>query len=213
MTVANTTSKPGKDRSIEEAVSYAVGHRVRIEVLAALNERSYSAQELARVVHQPLSTVSHHVEELLKSGSIEVAKTEQVRNISQNFYRSVELPFFGDEEMAAMAPGARQEIYGVILQAVMAEALASFWAGKITADPRAVLAWRWFNVDEQGRRDIADEQARSWERVREIEAESTARRAGSGEDAQSIIVTLLGYERSRTSPNPPITSGENLIVR
>jgi hypothetical protein len=91
----------------------------------------------------------------------------------------------------------------------MAEALASFWAGKITADPRAVLAWRWFNVDSQGRADIADEQARSWERIKEIEAESTTRRATSGEDAQSIIVSSLGYERSRTSPHPPNTSGKS----
>jgi DNA-binding transcriptional ArsR family regulator len=207
MKVPKTLKLP-KDRGIEEAVSYAVGHRVRIEVLAALNERAYSAQELSRVVHQPLSTVTHHIEELLKSGSIEIAKTERVRNLSQNFYRAVELPFFSDDEMAAMAPQARQEIYGVILQAVMAEALASFWAGKITADPRTMLAWRWFNVDEQGRRDIADEQARSWERITEIEAESTDRRADSGEQAQSVIVTSLGYERSRTSPNPPATSGK-----
>jgi predicted transcriptional regulator len=199
------TAKTGRGRSVEEAVSYALGHRVRIEVLAALNERAYSTQQLAGIVHEQLSTVAHHVKELLKSGSIEVAKTEQVRNISQYFYRAVELPFFSDEEMEAMAPTERQEVYGVVLQAVMAEALASFWAGKISADPRAMLAWRWFNVDSKGRADIADEQARSWERVQEIEAESSARRTVSGEDAQSIIVTQLGYERSRTPPNQ--TSG------
>jgi DNA-binding transcriptional ArsR family regulator len=115
---------------VEEAISYAVGHRIRVEILASLNEAVASASELAAAVHQPLSTVTHHIEELLKSGSIEVARTERVRNISQNFYRAVELPFFTDEEMEAMPPAARQEIYGVILQAVMAEALAAFWAGK-----------------------------------------------------------------------------------
>jgi DNA-binding transcriptional ArsR family regulator len=203
MTLPKTTAKPGKDRTIEEAVSYAVAHRVRIEVLCVLNERSYSAQELARAVQQPLSTVTHHVEELLRSGSIEVAETRQVRNITQNFYRAVEIPFLSDEDMSALNSGARQEIYGLILQASVAEALASLSAGKISADPRAVLAWRWFNVDAQGRRDIADEQAKSWERVTEIEAESTARRADSGEEPTSIIVTSLGYERSRTSPAPP----------
>jgi DNA-binding transcriptional ArsR family regulator len=205
--VPKTTTKAKKDRSIEEAVSYAVGHRVRIEVLAALNERSYSSAELSRVVRQPLSTVTHHIEELLKSGSIEVARTEKIRNIEQNFYRAVEIPFFSDEEMEAMPEMARREIYGLILQASMAEALASFWAGKITEDPRVMLAWRWFNVDAQGRAEIADEQARSWERLQEIEAASAARRSDSGEEAQSIIVTSLGYPRSRTSPTPPGTPG------
>lgn len=213
MTLPNTTAKPSKDRTIEEAVSYAVAHRIRIEVLCVLNERSYSAQELARVVHQPLSTVTHHVEELLRSGSIEVAETRQVRNITQNFYRAVEIPFLSDEEMEAQSAETRQEIYGLILQASMAEALASFSAGKISADPRVVLAWRWFNVDAQGRRDIADEQAKSWERVTEIEAESTARRAVSEEEPTSIIVTSLGYERSRTSPIPPAHVRGNLAAR
>ena len=207
------TTNPVRDRSIEEAVSYAVAHRVRIEVLCVLNERSYSAQELARVVRQPLSTVTHHVEELLKSGSIEVATTKQVRNLSQNFYRAVKLPFLSDEQMEALDPEARQEIYGLILQASIAEALASFSAGKISADPRVVLAWRWFNVDAQGRKDIADEQARSWERVTEIEAESSARRAESGEEATSIIVTSFGYERSRTSPTPAAHVRGKLTVR
>lgn len=206
--VRQARSKPKKARSIEEAVSYAVGHRVRIEVLAALNERSYSSVELARIVRQPLSTVTHHIEELLKAGSIEIAKTERVRNIEQNFYRSIELPYLSDEDMAAMPPAARQEVYGVILQASMAEALASLWAGKITDDPRAFAAWRWFNVDAQGREEIADELARGWRRLQEIEAGATARRAESGEEAQSIIVTSLGYPRSRTSPHPATAHGE-----
>lgn len=200
-----TQTKIGKDRSIEEAVSYAVANRIRVEVLAALNERSYSGAELARIVHQPLSTVTHHIEELLKSRSIEVAKTEQVRNITQNFYRAVEIPFFTDEEMEALPSEARQEIYGLILQSAMAEALASFWAGKITNDPRSVIVWRWYNVDDEGRRAIADEQARSWERIREIEAESATRQAESGEESRSILVTSLGYERGRNSPHT--TSG------
>ena len=197
------TTKTEKRRSIEDAVSYAVAHRLRIELLCVLNERSYSAQELARVIHQPLSTVTHHIEELLKSGSIEVADTRQVRNFSQNIYRAVEIPFLTDEEMEALSPDARQEIYGLILQASIAEALASFSAGKMNADPRVVMAWRWFTVDAQGRGDIADEQARHWERLQEIEVESSARRVESSEIGTSIIVTSFGYQRSRDSSELP----------
>ena len=204
------TSKPKKQRSVEEAVSYAVGHRIRIEILAALNERSFSSVELARIVRQPLSTVSHHIEELVKAGSIEIARTERVRNIDQNFYRSTEMHFLSDEEFAALPHATRQKLNGILLQAAMAEAMASFWAGKISDDYRAFLAWKWFNVDAQGREDIAEEMARSWERLREIEAEATARRAESGEQAQAIIVTSLGYPRSRPpSPQPGSPSSES----
>jgi DNA-binding transcriptional ArsR family regulator len=203
MVLQQMAAKPERSRTIEEALSYALAHRIRIEVLCLLNEQSHSAQELARIVRQPLSTVNHHVEELFNSGSIEVAKTKRVRNINQNFYRAVVIPFLSDEEMQALTPEARQEIYGLILQASMAEAMASFSVGKITNDPRVMLAWRWFNVDEQGRADIADELARSWERIKEIEAESTNRRSETDEPAQSIIVTSFGYERNRTSSKSP----------
>jgi DNA-binding transcriptional ArsR family regulator len=203
-----TTAKAGQgSRSIEEAVCYAVGHQIRIEVLAVLNEGTRSPDELSRIIHQPLSKVTHHVKELLESGSIELAKTRRVRNTTQHFYRAVEIPFFSDEEMAAKQPEERQMIYGLILQAIMAESLASFWAGKITSDPRTWLSWRWFNVDAQGRDEIADELADSWERVQEIEARSAARRAKSGEEAASIIVATLGFERNRTSLLAPATTG------
>jgi DNA-binding transcriptional ArsR family regulator len=201
-TEANIWLGQGK-RSVEDAVSYAVGHRARIEVLAILNEGVHTPDELARMIGLPLSTVGHHIKELLKDGSIELARTEQVRNTIQHYYRAVEIPFYSDEAIAAMSPERRQATAGVILQAVMAEAMAAFWAGRMVTDPRVWLSWRWFNVDARGREDIADEQARSWARVQEIEAESTARRAESGEEATSIIVTSLGYARSRTAPPQP----------
>lgn len=190
-------------RSVEERASYAVGHRIRIEVLAALHERSYSTIQLSRIVKQPLSTVTYHVEELLKDGSIEIGHTEKVRSIEQNFFRAVKLPFFTDEEMEAMTFEERQRIYGVILEAVMAEALASFWAGKISNDPRSWLSWRWFNVDGEGRGEIADLMQECWDRVQGIEVRSMERAADSGEGLVSIIVSLLGHERGRSAPHPP----------
>lgn len=187
-----------KERSREEAVAYAVAHRIRVQVLAALNERSFSIVELARIVRQPMSTVGHHVEELLKDGSIEVAGTRRVRAINQVIYRAVEMPFYDEEAMAALEPEARQEIYGLTLQNATAEAMASFFAGKFSNDPETWIAWRWFNVDEQGRAEIAEELAESWERFQEIEARSAERATGSGEELKSIVVSSAGFERSRS---------------
>ena len=114
--MSTTTGSEQRSRGVEEAISYAVGHRIRVEILASLNEAVASAS-------------------------------------------------------------------------------------------KAWLSWRWFNVDAQGREDIAEEQARSWERLREIEAESTSRRAESGEKAVSIIVSSLGHERCRNASAPPLSSG------
>lgn len=196
------TTRGGKERTVEEAVSYAVGHRIRVEVLSALNERSYSASELSRVVHQPLSTVTHHVDELLNSNAIEIATTKQVGNVTQTFYRAIEVSFYTEEEMADLDPEARQAIYGVILQNATAEAMASLWAGKISEDPRAHLTWAWFNLDDEGRRLLADEMEQWWGRLYEIQADAAARLAKSEAAGQSMIVTMFGYERSRTPVDP-----------
>lgn len=198
----------GMRRSIEDAVAYAIAHRIRVEILGYLHEGPRSPSELSKLIGLPLSTIDHHVKEMLASGSIELARVEKVRNTNEHFYRAVELPFYSDEEMWAMPVEVRQAIYGLILQSIMAEALAAFREGKISNDPRVWLSWRWFNVDGQGRDDLADELARSWARCQEIEAESADRRATTGEEAVSIIVSLLGHKRCRTSEAPPATSVE-----
>lgn len=192
-----------ESRRIEKRVSYTIGHRVRIEVLTALHEGNYSTIELARIVRQPLSTVTHHVEELLRDGSIEISHTEKVRSIEQNFYRGIKPAYYADEEMEALAFEERQEIYGVVLEGSTAEALASLWSGKISNDPRTFLSWCWFNVDAVGRAEIADELRESWERVEQIEMRSMERVANTEGETTSIIVSSFGYERARNTPHPP----------
>jgi DNA-binding transcriptional ArsR family regulator len=191
-------------RGVEESVSFALAHRIRIEILAALHEGPASAKELASTVCQPLSTVDHHIKELLKDGSIEIARTEKIGNLVQYFYCMIRLPYYSDEDVAAMTSDERQALAGLILQASMAEAMASLWAGKLHSDPRVMLSWNRINLDRQGRSDLADEQARSWERQHEIEAESTNRRAETGEPGVTYIITSLGYERSRTAAPDPV---------
>jgi DNA-binding transcriptional ArsR family regulator len=188
------------NRGFQDAVSYAVGHRTRVEIIAALHDLgTASAIELSRVVHQPLSSVTHHLTELLKSGSLIIDRTERVKSVNQHFYAVVNPIFLNDEEMQALPEEERQEVCRVILQSVTAEALAAFWTGDLPSDPRLFLCWNWFNVDEKGRADIADEQVRFWRRAREIEAEATERCTESEEEPFSLIVTGLSFKRWRNA--------------
>jgi DNA-binding transcriptional ArsR family regulator len=180
-----------------------------VYVLTILNEGVFTPDQIAAVIGERTPNVSHHIKELLDAGSIELAKTEKVRNTTQHYYRAVEMPFYTDEEIADMPPEQRQVTIGVTLQCLMAEVMSAFWAGKMANDPRLWLSWRWFNVDEEGRQELANEQERSWKRVQEIEAESANRRAKSGEAAQSIIVASSGFQRERTSPKPPVNHRES----
>lgn len=192
-----------RGKSIEEVIAYAVGHRIRVQILVILSEGIFSPDQIAQIIGEPTNKVSHHIKELLEAGSIELAKTEPARNALQHYYRAVEMPYYSDEEFAAMTPQQRQVTLGLTLQQMMAEAMAAFWAGRMIDDPRVWLTQCWFNVDDQGREEIADEQERSWERVREIEADSINRCAGSGEHTSSIVVAQMGFKRERKGPTPP----------
>jgi DNA-binding transcriptional ArsR family regulator len=198
-----------KDRGVEDSVGFSLSHQIRVEILAALHEGPETPAGLAKIVRRQLSTVTYHIEELLKDGSIEIAKTVKVRgNISQFWYRVVELPEFSDEEIAAMSEEERHALAALIVQAASAEALAALWAGKMVCDPRIVLMWDRMLFDKQGREDRADEQAASWERLKTIAGESANRMAKSGEKGVTYIVTSFGFERARNLAPEPLPSGE-----
>jgi DNA-binding transcriptional ArsR family regulator len=205
-----TTRRAGqRKKSIEEVVAFAVGHRTRVHILIVLNEGTFTPGQIAQTIEEPLNNVSNHIRELLDAGSIELVKTEQVRNTNQHYYRAVEIPHYSDEDIAAMTPEQRQVTAGLVIQSMVAEVMAGLWGGKMKCDPRVWLAWNWFNVDEQGREEIADEQARSWERIQEIEVEATNRRANTGEEAVSILVSQTGFERARKGPTPSQVSAND----
>lgn len=190
-------------RRVEEVTSRGISHRIRIEILAALHEGPANASQLARILRQPHSRVWNHVQELLADGAIEAAFTEEQRNHTVTYYRVVELPFFSEQAVREMTPEERQITAALILQSAEAEALAALWAGKLHSDPKVMLAWNRIVLDEQGREDLAEEQARSWDRMEEIAAEAANRRAESGEAGTMFIITSYGYERHRSKPPEP----------
>ncbi len=201
-------AKGQRGKGIEEVVSYSMGHRIRIEVLTLLNERVYSVEELSEMIGEPTNKVAYHVNELADAGAIELAHTETVRNANRHYYRAVEQPYVSAEEALLMPVEQRQVMAGITLQCMMAESMASFWAGNMVKDPeRVVLSWRWFNVDRESQDEIAQELKESWERIQEIEARSVARRAESKEEPSSFIVAQQLFPRSRTTMLTPAPLG------
>jgi DNA-binding transcriptional ArsR family regulator len=190
------TSAKAADRSAEEAASYALGHRTRIEILSALHEGERTASELARVVGQPLSTVGHHINELEASRSIEVAEVRVAGNVEQRVYRSVSTGFFDEADWAALSFDERQAINALIIQNSSAEAMSSLWSGALSNEPKAWTVWNWFQLDRQGWEDVCIVFQRAWDQFSAIEAESNSRRARSGEDAKPYICNLQGYPRA-----------------
>lgn len=198
------TESTGK--SVEERVGTALGHRIRVEILALLNEGVRTADELAGSIGESRQTVHHHLKVLLREKSIEIARIERRRNANLYFYRAIDMASFNGEAWMATPSAEREAIAGLIVQHCTAEIIGALGSGKLSNDPMVVLAWNWFNLDEQGRRELSQEQERLWERAQEIEAESANRRAATGEEAATYIVAQWGFERARKAPETPTVS-------
>lgn len=203
------TERPGqRGKSVDQRVAYALGHRVRIEILRLLilNEGVYTAEGIASLIGETRQNVHHHLKELLDGGMIEIAKVEKKRNADLYYFRALSTGSFDRDALDAMSPEERQKIAALVVQHSAAEVMAALAAGNLGDDPRVCLMWNWFNLDAQGREALFEEQERFWERVQEIEADSTNRRAESGEPATSYIVAQWGFERAQTAPVPSATA-------
>jgi DNA-binding transcriptional ArsR family regulator len=189
------TAKRTKKR-IEDVVQYALGHKTRVQILIVLNEGIYTAAEIARRIDQPQTNITNHLSKMLDDGSIEIANETRKGNLVQYWYKAVEIPVYSTEEAEAMTPVQRQMTVGAIVQSGAAEVFAGLQAGKL-AEPKSILFWDWYNVDAQGKQDMEDESHRYLDRLREIEAESTNRRAESREEGISMLLNLSVFERAR----------------
>jgi len=196
-----SASKP--KRTIEEAVHYALGARVRVEILTILNDGPASHSELAKLTGLGVSRIGHHIQEMVDSGCIELAGIEPARNQNVHVYRAVARAFVSDEQAEQLSDEANNEIAAYILQAIMAEALSSLWAGKLNARQCKVWAgWRASNLDAQGQQEVHDEKVDHYQRVLDIEARAADRMAESGETGTPTITASLSFERSREKRAP-----------
>ncbi len=197
-----TGRRPNQPKRIEEVVQYALGHRTRVQILIVLNEGIFTAAQLSQMIEEPLNNVSNHLRKMLDDGSIEIAKEERRGNFVLYWYKAVEIPCYTQEVAEEMTPLQQQMTVGAIVQSGTAEVFAGLYAGKLR-DPRSVLYWDWYHLDRQGRQDLEAENDRYLERVREIEAESTNRRARSGEESTSMLLNLAVFERARRAREFP----------
>lgn len=202
---AAAAARAGESKKrIDEVVRFAVRHATRVHILIVLNEGCFTTRQIAHIIDEPFKRTSDQVRELLDAGSIEIAKTEKVRNTPQHWYRAIKKMHYSDEEVAAMTGDEVEVTAGLAIQSMFAEILAGLIAGKMRGDdPRMWIAWDWFNVDDEGRDLIADEQEESWERIQGIEVEAINRAARTGEETTSILVSQTGFHRARKGPDPP----------
>lgn len=189
--------RDARTREMDEAVAYALGNKIRNQALVILAEGPRSSKELAKMMGLGTRLVSNHISRLYKAGCIEIAFTAERGNVTEVFYRTVILPYITDEAYRKMTMTERHDVNGVTTQNILTEMLAAYRAGKLDNDEDLWLLWDALMCDEQARKEIAQEQAESYERQKAIAGRAATRLCESGEVGQTTIITMMAFDRCR----------------
>jgi DNA-binding transcriptional ArsR family regulator len=188
------TRKRGSSRSPEQKISHSVNHSVRLDAFMATFEAMTSPNEVSKLLGKPVATVSFHMTELRKDGAIELVKTEQRRGAIEHYYRATKPPEIDAEEWKALPKATRRKIAALILQAIIADGLASLRHGKLPDDDDMYLVWMPMRLNLEGREKVTDLQAEMLERMAAIK-ERHGVAEGDEEDEGIKVAAMLWFER------------------
>jgi len=190
---------------LDKRLAKSIAHDVRLDVLRILYERMASPKELARFLDEGLSHISYHVRELRDYGNIELVKTEPRRGAVQHYYRATTWPFVSDAEARGLPKPTREEISATVLQAIISEAVGALHWGTFDSRTNRHVSWMPGVVNQRGFDRLMELQLETLERAQAIIEESAEELADTGQKPVEVVVSMLGFERSksRAAGQPP----------
>jgi DNA-binding transcriptional ArsR family regulator len=178
----------------------AMSHPLRVRILAILQERRASPNELAGVLEATLGTVAYHVRTLHQLGLIELVDETPVRGAVEHHYRAKVRPSVTKEAWANASPIAKQAAVGSSLQMIDEYARASAAAGGFDrAD--AALVRMGLRLDDQGWQQMVELGERYVAEAEKIEAAAHERLGRHADDGDAIDAgaVLMLFEAVRLS--------------
>jgi DNA-binding transcriptional ArsR family regulator len=181
----------------------ALGHPLRVRILAILEERTASAIEISRLLHADIGVVAYHVRKLHQLGVIELERETRVRGAIQRHYRAYARPRVSDDAWREAPPVAKQAAVDAALQQIYDYGRGSNAAGGFDrAD--AHLTRTALRLDQQAWERLAGSLMRVLEEVAEIEEDVRTREASgeAGEIEDVGLVLMLFQALPFSSPRP-----------
>jgi len=179
---------------VDPRLAKALSHPMRTRILAILNERVASPNEISEVIDERLPNVSYHVRALLDLGCIELVSTAQRRGAIEHYYRAIVRPFFTDRDWKKLPQSGRQAVSDVALQMIWADVSDAIESGTFEARPNRHLSRSAVDVDETGWKELHDLLVRTLQETEKIQARSADRMKKSGDDPVPARVVIMHFE-------------------
>lgn len=191
---AKTKTKKKKETGVDQRLVKALAHPLRVEILAILNERMASPNELSKELEEGLSQVSYHVKVLKDFECIEMVKTEPRRGAVEHYYRATARAFLTDADWKSLPDSVKPGVSASAMRLILANVFGALQGGTFDARDDRHLSWTPGVVDEQGWEEIVDVVSETLDRTMKIYADSAKRLAKSGDAGIPASVVLMGFE-------------------
>lgn len=203
---AKTKTKPkagAKARSgVDQRLVKALAHPLRVQILAILNERMASPNELSKELDEGLSQVSYHVKVLKDFECIEMVKTEPRRGAVEHYYRATSRAFLADSEWQHLPDSLKPGVSTSVLQLILEDVIGAINGGTFNARDDVHMSWTPGVVDEQGWDESVDLINETLERLIKIHEGSAKRLAKSGDEGIPATVVLMNFEGLAAQDKP-----------
>jgi len=185
----------------DSRVVKALAHPLRVQILAALDDRKASPNELAQELQADLGSVSYHVRRLAHLGFLKQVDQIPRRGAIEHYYTVVAGPRITDDAWANVPTIVKRAMAGAMVETVgRFVTTAASTGGFDVAD--AHLTRTPLTVDEQGWRDLAAELRSLTDRLAEIQRESAVRLAESPVHENHATVVLMLFDSSDLPASP-----------
>jgi DNA-binding transcriptional ArsR family regulator len=181
----------------------AMSHPLRVRILAMLDERMASPNQLAGWLGATLGTTAYHVRVLEQLGLIELADETRVRGAVEHHYRATGRPMVSAQAWAGVTQIAKQAAVGSSLAIIDEYAQASGASGGFDR-AEAHLSRTRVKLDSKGWEQLMGATLKYVEKVESIERAALARmeKKPHAEEPSEATVVVMNFEGARLTDQP-----------
>jgi DNA-binding transcriptional ArsR family regulator len=179
---------------VDPRLAKALSHPMRTQILAILNERVASPNEIAEMIGERLPNVSYHVRTLQDLGCIELVRTAQRRGAIEHYYRALARPFFSDRDWKRLPRSGRQAVSDVIVQMIWADASDAMKADTFESRSDRHLSRTPLVLDEQGWEEVNALLRTVHAQAERIADKSAKRLAKTDEGGMTTRLVMMHFE-------------------
>ena len=185
---------------VDPRLAKALSHPMRTRILAILNERVASPNEISEMIDERLPNVSYHVRALLELGCVELVSTAQRRGAIEHYYRAIVRPFFSDRDWKKLPQSGRQAVSDVALQMIWEDISSAIRGGTFESRPDRHLSRSVLELDEAGWKELTELLGSALEETEKIEKRSAERLKENDRDAVPVRVVMMHFESPAPEP-------------